>query len=405
MNDILLMKKTSRRLLNARADILNRYPFFGRLLMRLPFGFTDCETAYTDMKKIVFDVKFASRLSDRELCFVLLHELMHCVLKHCTRGGGKLRIVYNVACDIVVNSLVLEAMGEQNMTVDGAPVMHFTPDGREGKNFSAEDVYYMILHESEKNADNADNAAPDGADGATYGLCSSAGIDSHDIWSTICACGVLENIWDRNILSAAGYTDKGSGIPDNIKRVLIDVSNTPKINWKQVLHDFIQYDRSDYSFMPPDRRYGEEFMLPAFNENVSGSRIEKVWFLVDTSGSISDEVLSEAMKEIKSAVNQIENVSGMLSFFDTKVSEPVDFDNCDELSKIKPAGGGGTSFTAIFRSIPVFFKFDYPECIIILTDGIAPFPSQTESLNIPVFWIIVNNHLDPPWGECVHIYT
>ena len=80
------MNTLALRLLNLRAAIIKEYPFFGRLLLRLPFGFEECGTAYTDMRKIVFDPAFADELSDAELRFVMLHECMHCVLNHCIRG-------------------------------------------------------------------------------------------------------------------------------------------------------------------------------------------------------------------------------------------------------------------------------------------------------------------------------
>ena len=145
-----LMKKTAYRLVNLRREILERHPFFGRLLMRLPFGFADCKTAFTDMKRIVFDPAFASRLDDGQLCFVIMHELMHCVLKHCTRGDGKLHYLYNVACDVVVNSIILEAMGISDIEIDGCEAMHLSPDGSEGRNFSAEELYELLLKHTDE---------------------------------------------------------------------------------------------------------------------------------------------------------------------------------------------------------------------------------------------------------------
>ena len=135
------VKELANRLIAMRGDILDRYPFFGRLLLRMPFGFADCGTAYTDMRKIVFDPEFTSRLNDEQLRFVMLHELMHCVLKHCTRGRGKIHSLYNVACDIVVNSIIMEAMNLKKMEIDGTPAMHRSLSGDEGRNYSAEEIY------------------------------------------------------------------------------------------------------------------------------------------------------------------------------------------------------------------------------------------------------------------------
>ena len=44
------LRALALRLTALRADLLNRYPFFGRLLLHLQFGYAACGTAYTDMR-------------------------------------------------------------------------------------------------------------------------------------------------------------------------------------------------------------------------------------------------------------------------------------------------------------------------------------------------------------------
>ena len=126
------VREISRRLSESRSCLLARYPFFGHLLLRMPFGLADCETAYTDMQRIVFDPDFAMRLPPQELQFVMLHELMHCVLRHCIRAAGFQPELFNIACDIVVNSFILEAIRADTFQIDGSEVMHLAPDGTEG---------------------------------------------------------------------------------------------------------------------------------------------------------------------------------------------------------------------------------------------------------------------------------
>lgn len=45
-----------------------------------------CETAYTDGERIAFSPTFLEELSDNELDFVMMHEILHVVLQHCLRG-------------------------------------------------------------------------------------------------------------------------------------------------------------------------------------------------------------------------------------------------------------------------------------------------------------------------------
>jgi hypothetical protein len=44
-----------------------------------------------------------------------------------------------------------------------------------------------------------------------------------------------------------------------------------------------------------------------------------------------------------------------------------------------------------------------PSCIIILTDGGAPFPQEHLAQDIPVLWLIDNDQVEPPWGKVARI--
>ena len=102
-------RELMRRLLLSRMRILNEHPFFGLLLMHMHYGLDESSpTAYTDGESIVFGVDFLMSLSESELDFVMMHEIMHVVLQHCMRGtqyNDPDR--FNIACDIVVNSNIL----------------------------------------------------------------------------------------------------------------------------------------------------------------------------------------------------------------------------------------------------------------------------------------------------------
>ena len=76
-----------KRLLVSRMRLLCKHGFFGLLLMHMKFGVDEnVPTAYTDGVKVVFGTKFLDGLSDSELDFVMMHEIMHVVLQHCFRG-------------------------------------------------------------------------------------------------------------------------------------------------------------------------------------------------------------------------------------------------------------------------------------------------------------------------------
>ena len=142
--------------------------------------------------------------------------------------------------------------------------------------------------------------------------------------------------------------------------------------------------------------------MPAFSEQ-DDEQIENLWFCVDTSGSISRNILSEVLSEIRQAILLFNHLSGMLSFFDTHVTDPISFEDEEDLLDIPADGGGGTSFAAIFRFLKEFSQEDMPSAIIVLTDGYCSYPKESAAMDIPVLWIIYDNPMDPPWGRFVHI--
>ena len=138
---------TAKRMTEARALLVRDNPFFGRLALGLKLACAPCGTACTDGTRLIFDPDFAEKLTDRELMFVIFHEVLHCALEHCTRGKGLNSELHNIACDIVVNSNILlsEDMDLKAITLKKYGVsMHLAPDGKEGYKYTAEQIYEML---------------------------------------------------------------------------------------------------------------------------------------------------------------------------------------------------------------------------------------------------------------------
>lgn len=392
MYDKQIVAEASRRITVARARLASAYPFLGKLILRLKMRFGDVGTACTDMTYITFDIEFMNELDDDQLDFVLLHEVMHCVLKHCTRGLDKIPLIYNIACDIVVNSFILETKGIDSFVVYNEEVMHLAPDDSEGREHTAEEVYDMLIQSYD--LQEIDEIYRQGS------------FDNHESWGKI-DTQLSSDQWDKHIRDAVSEVgNKGcGGVPLGIKRYLEEVVHTPTTNWRQLLQDYIRFDQSDYVFTIPDRRYQDDYILPSFQENAFGDAVKGLWLFVDVSGSITDSELSILMKEIYSAYDQVDNISGKISFFDTDVSEPVAFESYDELERVTPTGGGGTSFRIIFDYLKQADEDDLPDLILILTDGYADFPKEESAMEIPVVWLIINSNVEPPWGNTVYIHS
>ena len=357
----------------------------------------DCETAYTNGKKICFSPQFLDKLSDGELDFIMMHEVMHVALKHCLRGKNYEPERFNIACDIVVNSNILLSnhMDEKSITLKEYGIsMHTAPDGKEGYIYTAEQVYAMlpstpvVLKKLIKN------------DGDIW--------DDHEKWEEDSMDDYEKQEWDQWVRTACEVisireSSKTFGGPPMMAQRLMKHINKSQIDWRTILNEFVQQEINDYSFSPPDRRFDDSpFFLPDFNEK--DEKVQNIWFLIDTSGSISDDAINAAYAEIRSAIEQFNGkLEGLLSFTESFVTDPIPFSNVEELTAIKPIGGGGNDFSAIFKYMKNNMSDNLPSQIIIITDGYDSFPKESETMGIPVLWLINNEDATPPWGKVARI--
>ena len=390
------MRSCIQRILLSRMRILCRHGFYGLLLMHMSFYVDEkIKTAATDGKAIIFGPEFLERLSDSELDFVLMHEVLHCVLQHSVRGGKRDDVMYNLACDLVVNSTILKSnhMDLNSITIKGYETpMHALPDGTEGCELSVEEAY-VLLNKDDK----------------MKKLCKDIKRemwDNHTKWGSCEDDDTLSDVWTErfktawNSISVRDPSHNRGLCPAFAQRMYEELTKS-KIDWRTLLTNFVQENVKDYTFSPPDRRFSESpFFLPDFNDCDAGESVKNVLFMIDTSGSVSDQDMTRAYSEIKGAIDQFDGrLTGKLGFFDAAVIEPLPFCDEDELEKIKPVGGGGTDFQIIFDYVNKYMKEDPPSNIVILTDGYAPFPKEQIANGIPVMWLINNATVNPPWGK------
>lgn len=481
-----------RRLMLSRMRILCNHGFYGLLLMHMKFSLDQgCETAATDGVRIFFHPDFLDRISDPELDYVLLHEILHVVLQHCSRRGDRDSSRFQIACDIVVNSHILRSfhMEEEKITLaQYGPGIHRAPNGREGCEYTAEQVYEMLddnmfmgsekesgetsklqaaggFSESSENSVDQERkkqrketsgeedseagsreasgqrkergqtgeedfedgsrdtserrkqgkgkkkeigtGAQDGRDAEsdqTGNVWQMMNWDDHSRWEDRQEDKWHQDVWSRRFMEACEAVklrdpSNSRGLLPAFALRMLEELGQPRMDWRTILNSFIQEEITDYTFMPPDRRMGEcEFFLPDFQEREE--TVSDILFFIDTSGSMSDEMITEAYSEVKGAIDQFHGrLKGWLGFFDAAVTEPEPFSDVEELLDIRPFGGGGTDFSVIFDYIRKHRMEELPTSIIIFTDGLAPFPEESEAMGIPVLWLLNNKTIQPPWGK------
>lgn len=447
------IKGCIKRLLLSRMRILYNHGFYGLLLMHMIYAVSEeIETACTDGVRITFGIDFLDSLSDSELDFVMMHEILHVVLQHCFRGDVEDPEAYNIAADIVVNSNIMLENGMKASSITLSKYgtsMHVAPDGKEGHEYTAEQVYVMLPKNLNKKGNNkshgsavggaknenkkgnnkspgsavgrakkenkkGNNKSPGSADGRAKKEISKEQHqpvrvwDDHSQWGKYEEDDTLRDVWVKRFEDAAEaikIRDPSNArglLPAFAERILKELKKT-QTDWRTILNDFIQEEVVDYSFAPPDRRFDDSpFFLPDFNGKED--RVEDILFMIDTSGSMSDDMIAAAYSEVKGAIDQFNGkLKGWLGFFDAAIIKPQPFSDENEFKTIKPAGGGGTDFQIIFEYVFHHMSDKLPASIIILSDGDAPFPLEKLAGGIPVLWLLNNEEVNPPWGKVARI--
>ena len=392
--------KTSSRINNVCMNVILRYPFFGYLLLHMDIKETNDENAYTDMKSIYLNYRFIESLSDYELEFVILHELLHAALKHPINAEGHDHIIYGLAADIMVNTIILDSMKTYRMQLVGQTITK-SIFGNEVYKMGTEKIYQTLMN------DRSSKYVKD--------MLGSKSTDNHRNWGAKVLTGnkeYINGLWDEYIKGAIAFEGerKGSGVggigslfSDFSSRRSRHISNT---EWKELLRDFltVSNEKYDYSFAPPDRRYSFlDVFLPEYNL-IEDKKIGKLWFCVDTSMSMRRSDVEALFIEIEKCIKELGYLDGLLSFFDESTTDPVSFHTVNDICAIRPSGGRGTDFECIFDYMRENMMNQPPGVVIVMTDGYAPFPMEMMACGIPVLWAIIgDNPVVPPWGKAIYL--
>jgi len=424
------IKRIQAKIQNSRTRLMNTFPFFAIMLMYLKFvAVTEMKQISINGKCIFFSPDYMERLHDSEVDYILSHLVMHIVKEDIWRPERYCGDDFHLACNVANNVELLKmGIGREKFPHLGQ-VWNRIPWKQESVGQRNAYELYENLEFSMRQFDERMRAKylPDNdlwwdfKDNNGSGGVLILDIEEEDgVVQAITQSENLQAIWKERTVMARGiakkmsakglrlWPDKGEGeegkgdLDEYIERALKKYKN-PRIDWRKLLNEFLQEEICDYSFAPPDRRYGEsDFFLPDFNEK--DAVIKDILFMVDTSGSVDIDFLTLAFSEIKSVVEQFQGkVQGKLGFFSTSIIPPIPFESVEDITKIIPYGGGGTSFHAIFEFIQTKMKWELPSYVVIFTDGYADFPEESEAMNIPVLWLIVGTDVQPPWGNVARI--
>ena len=105
-----LERQAHLAMIRARAALVLDHPFFGSIALRLTLKpDPTCSDLWTDGRTLGFNPSYAAVLSEAALIGAQAHEVMHLACAHHVRREERDRELWNKACDIVVNQLLLDA--------------------------------------------------------------------------------------------------------------------------------------------------------------------------------------------------------------------------------------------------------------------------------------------------------
>jgi predicted metal-dependent peptidase len=396
------------RIIIARVGLLLRHPFFGNMATRLIVKNCDdwCPTAATDGRHLYYNTQFFNAMSNKEIEFVIAHEILHCVFDHLGRREDRNPILYNIAADYIVNNtLMRDRIGEMVKIV--SCYQDFKYEG-----WTSEAVYDDLFKQQEEKGEeylkqlgemldeHVDWGDEDGnGKGDSGSEDGSEGKSGRPSYSKDELAKIKDEI-KENMMSAAQAAGAGN-VPGEVARMIKELTE-PKMNWRELLRQQIQSTiRCDYTFSRPSRKgWHTGAILPGMN---FADTID-VAIGIDMSGSIGDIQGQDFISEVKGIMDEYQDYKIKMWCFDTKVYNEQDFsaDNGEDLLDYKLMGGGGTDFDANWN----YMKEEgyVPKKFIMFTDG-YPWRSWGDEDYCETIFIIHGHHdkdLKAPFGQTAH---
>ena len=397
------------RIIVARVGLLLRHPFFGNMATRLRILAADdwLPTAAVDGRNLYFNTQFFNAMDNKEIEFVVAHEILHMVFDHLGRRDDRNPMLYNIAADYIVNNtLVRDRIGAKPKVVDC--FQDFKYEG-----WTSEEVYDELFKEAQKNGedflkqlgemldehlegedDGDGEPGKEGKDGKGNNVSKRPAKYSKEEMKQI-----KDEIKEAmiNAASAAG----AGNVPAGVQRMIKELTE-PKMNWRELLRQQIQSTiKSDYTFSRPSRK-GQ--MSGAILPGMNFAETIDICIGLDMSGSIGNAQAADFLGEVKGIMDEYKDYKIKIWCFDTEVYGEDDFsaDDGREITEYEIKGGGGTDFMANWRYMRE--NDIQPKKFLMFTDGYA-WDSWGEDDYCDTVFIIHSNHdknLEGPFGVTAH---
>lgn len=425
-----LSDECAKQMVVARTSLITNYAFFGIIAAKLQLveDNINCQTMATDGKHLFYNVGFVmgidranidrdeyiaklrqafpdateQQLTDAcdgltpgELRFVIVHEILHCMMEHFIRQDYREHKKWNRACDYAINQIIIrEKIGD------------FRSSWLFDKKYNektAEEIYRLLEDEEDQDGeggggdsmDHHYNPGGQGGEGDDNDGDDRGSVG--DLFSHADEESIKENFEDfkQTVINAAQAAD----VPAGVKRFIDDLAE-PKIDWRTRIKRSLQsWMKRDMAFYRPNRKsWSLGCVMPGWlpQEDID------ICIALDMSGSISVAMAKDMLSEVYGMMKQFDAFKIHLVCFDTRVYAPADFDesNVEKLFEYQIKGGGGTDFDAVWDYMKE--KEYRPKQLLMFTDG-YPWQSWGDPDYCDTMFIIHGtDSIVAPFGETLY---
>ena len=367
-----------------RMELLRKYPFYGDIVMRLPFvANPQIETARTNGYQIEYSPRFFEKLYQPQRRYVLMHEVLHVMLFHCSRRGDRDPELWNVAADLLVNSM----LDRMKTSLSGAQIqIERPPDGIFGyvnDLDTVENVYQQLknLNQGRRSgspvkykargrgyySEDAQTRprrdliigkeAGEGGE-AIAGMTADGLTDGYEVMGEAMVETILKEVMEKYRGELGSFY---------VPRGLLKPRESRLLDWKQLLKNFLEEEISEESsYITPERKYIHmDLILPGYSKEEQ--RLEELWAFVDSSGSIGTNELEQFLTQLSRICRQFKCAMN-ICYWDTEVTDV--YKKVSDEKKIwesLPKHSGGTDINCIYRWLRQ--EKLRPPVMLILTDG------------------------------------
>jgi len=393
----LLLQRERDRISAVRMELLEHHPFWGHLLLsaelvaapELPaIAATDCT------QRIWYNPTRTSALSHRELGFVMAHEIGHMAYQSHARVRGRHARLWNCATDFAINRIVAQIHdpsrpGERLYAPPAGVLLDRRFDGMHAE------VIYAYLEREAKLRQIARSALDQAeAEDLDSEGDHNGGIDVHvsaqpDAQQTEKRAERLKdavNHWRRQ--------GRRGDMPGDIERSFAPRS-PPTPAWLRTLRALLEQTtlRDELDPLRLSRRWCAHDLI---RPGLGGDRLPSLVVALDTSGSMTPDVIRQACAEIKAVTELAERATVIVA--DAAVREVIELDDLDRwLERGHVQGGGGTNHVPVFDYIREH-RLE-PTLLVAFTDLRTRLPPRAPEF--PVLWVTHAGHGPAPFGTVI----